>query len=271
MRKLIGILSLALSAGCGTVGAPQPPSLHLPEPVRDLRASRKGDKVTLTWTQPTETTDHEAVGRWVGTTNICRTIVPNSNMPAMSSCGERVGQTAPQPAAKTALAAGQTDELSLERENSQPTAFAGYAVEVTNRRGRSAGLSNAVSVPLAPTRQPPGNLTAEVRADGVYFTATPVAGPVNDALRFSYRLYRRTEPAAAGENPALVAEQPTGRILGIHLIAPEAEDLINEAMYILRGRMTIDDLIDSLTVFPIGSCTKAFTSMSRVPRGSSVQ
>ena len=209
MRKLIGILSLALSAGCGTVGAPQPPSLHLPEPVRDLRASRKGDKVTLTWTQPTETTDHEAVGRWVGTTNICRTIVPNSNMPAMSSCSERVGQTAPQPAAKTALAAGQTDELSLELENSQPTAFAGYAVEVTNRRGRSAGLSNAVSVPLAPTRQPPGNLTAEVRADGVYFTATPVAGPVNDALRFSYRLYRRTEPAAAGENPALVAEQPT--------------------------------------------------------------
>src|SRR5438094_104454 len=66
MRKLIGILSLAFLAGCGTPGAPQPPSLHLPEPVRDLRASRKGDKVTLTWTQPTETTDHEAVGRWLG-------------------------------------------------------------------------------------------------------------------------------------------------------------------------------------------------------------
>ena len=48
MRKLIGILSLAFLPGCGTVGAPQPPSLHLPEPVRDLRASRKGDKVTLT-------------------------------------------------------------------------------------------------------------------------------------------------------------------------------------------------------------------------------
>src|SRR5207248_582319 len=71
MRKLIGILSLALSAGCGTVGAPQPPSLHLPEPVRDLRASRKGDKVTLAWTQPTETTDHEAVGKWLGETDIC--------------------------------------------------------------------------------------------------------------------------------------------------------------------------------------------------------
>ena len=209
MRKLIGILSLALSAGCGTVGAPQPPSLHLPEPVRDLRASRKGDKVTLTWTQPTETTDHEAVGRWLGTTNICRAVAASPASSLMKSCAEKVGEAGPQPVAKTAVTVTQSEQLSVELENSQPTAFAGYAVEITNRRGRSAGLSNAVSVPLAPTRQPPGNLTAEVRADGVYFTATPVAGPVNDALRFSYRLYRRTEPAAAGENPALVAEQPT--------------------------------------------------------------
>src|SRR5437660_12594656 len=105
MRTLIAILSLALLAGCGTVGAPQPPSRQLPEPVRDLRASRKGDKVTLTWTQPTETTDHEPAGRWLGTTNICRTIAPNSHMPAMNGCSQKVGQTAPQPAAKTAASA----------------------------------------------------------------------------------------------------------------------------------------------------------------------
>src|SRR5438132_1883059 len=216
MRKLIGILSLALLPGCGTVGAPQPPSLHLPEPVRDLRASRKGDKVTLTWTQPIETTDHEAVGRWLGTTSICRTIAPNSNMAAMNSCSPQVGQTAPQPAARSAASATQSDQLSTELQTSRPTAFATYAVEVTNRRGRSGGLSNTVSVPLAPTRQPAGNLTAEVRADGVYFTATPVAGVFNDALRFSNRLYRRTEPAAAGENPALVAEQPVdGKIAAV--------------------------------------------------------
>src|SRR5438874_3586226 len=207
MRKLIGMLSLAFLAGCGTPGAPQPPSLHLPEPVRDLHASRKGDKVTLTWTRPTETTDHEAVGRWLGTTNICRRIEPNPT-PTMTNC-QKVGEAGAQPAAKIAVTATQSDELLPELENSQPTAFAAYAVEATNRRGRSAGLSNVVSIPLAPTRQPPGNLTAEVRADGVYFTATPVAGVVNDALQFSYRLYRRTEPAAAGENPAPVADQPT--------------------------------------------------------------
>ncbi len=48
----------------------------------------------------------------------------------------------------------------------------------------------------------------------------------------------------------MVAERETGRIAGLHMIAPEAEDLINEGMYILRGRMTIDDVIDGLTVFP---------------------
>ena len=48
----------------------------------------------------------------------------------------------------------------------------------------------------------------------------------------------------------MVAEHKTDRIVGIHIIAPHAEELINEAMYILRARMTIDDVIDSLTVFP---------------------
>ena len=48
----------------------------------------------------------------------------------------------------------------------------------------------------------------------------------------------------------MVAERRTGRIVGVHMIAPEAEDLINEAMYIVRAHMTVDDVIDSLTVFP---------------------
>jgi len=48
----------------------------------------------------------------------------------------------------------------------------------------------------------------------------------------------------------MVAEHKTDRIVGIHIVAPQAEELINAAMYILRARMTIDEVIDSLTVFP---------------------
>jgi mercuric reductase len=48
----------------------------------------------------------------------------------------------------------------------------------------------------------------------------------------------------------IVAEHASNRIVGMHMVAPQAEELINEAMYILRGRLTLDDVIDSLTVFP---------------------
>lgn len=60
----------------------------------------------------------------------------------------------------------------------------------------------------------------------------------------------------------MVTEQRTGRIVGVHLIAPEGEDLINQAMYILRGHMTIDDLIDSLTVFPTLSEAIKYAALS---------
>ena len=60
----------------------------------------------------------------------------------------------------------------------------------------------------------------------------------------------------------IVAEQRSGRIVGIHMIAPQAEELINEAMYILRGHMTIDDVIDSLTVFPTLSEAIKLTALS---------
>src|SRR5258708_24887094 len=57
------ILILALSAllGCGVPGAPLPPSAEIPKFVGDLKAVRKGDTVTLTWTVRTETSDGELI------------------------------------------------------------------------------------------------------------------------------------------------------------------------------------------------------------------
>src|SRR5947209_8310567 len=55
--SLIAAACLTALAGCGTPGAPQPPSLNLPKSVDDLRATRKGDVITFTWTPPSETTD----------------------------------------------------------------------------------------------------------------------------------------------------------------------------------------------------------------------
>ena len=58
-----------ISVGCGTPGAPQPPSLNLAKPVSDLKAVRIGNQVNLTWTVPTHTTDN-ATFRHRGETKI---------------------------------------------------------------------------------------------------------------------------------------------------------------------------------------------------------
>src|SRR5437764_13490555 len=66
-------LAITAMAGCATPGAPLPPSLDLPKPVTDLRATRMGDQVTLTWTLPSETTDKQRIRR-LGATVVCRAV-----------------------------------------------------------------------------------------------------------------------------------------------------------------------------------------------------
>ena len=55
------LLLIAALSGCGTPGAPQPPSLQLARPVDDLTASRKGNRVELDWTLQRKNTDRTLV------------------------------------------------------------------------------------------------------------------------------------------------------------------------------------------------------------------
>jgi mercuric reductase len=42
----------------------------------------------------------------------------------------------------------------------------------------------------------------------------------------------------------------TGQIMGVHILAPQAGELVAEAMMLVKNRHTIDDVIDSLPMFP---------------------
>ncbi|NJE04702.1 mercury(II) reductase [Thermococcus sp. M36] len=48
----------------------------------------------------------------------------------------------------------------------------------------------------------------------------------------------------------MVVDDETGRILGVHILAHNAAEIIHEAVMILRSRMTLDDVIETLHVFP---------------------
>jgi hypothetical protein len=74
-----------------------------------------------------------------------------------------------------------------------------------NSYGRSAGLSNQVQVPSAPTSAAPTNLAANLSAKGVELTWNAVSSPEISGVKYEYRVYRRDVKAdrdvIAGEIP----------------------------------------------------------------------
>jgi hypothetical protein len=206
LRNISLLAALVYAAGCGQPGVPQPPSLHLPVPVRDLRATRIGEKVTLTWTVPYETTDREAI-RKPGKMRVCRTLT------AQDECGQNLAELPARQGNEVSqqdhpLVATFTDTLSPELHE-KPLAQAIYAIEALNDSGRSAGFGNRVDVPLAPTTAPPHAVTASVQADGVRISIPPQAmqSEPDPRLQYWYQVTRTNVPPGNG-TPDLVGEAP---------------------------------------------------------------
>jgi hypothetical protein len=221
--KFIASAALCLwLTGCAQTGPPLPPSLELAKPPADLRASRKGNRVTLSWSEPLLTTDRRSV-RYLGPTLVCRSLDPDitacpspaAMLPAplpvaqnsKSSHGKQQKSDSSQAATQT-----YTDTLSAALQQQDLSSEITYAVEVLNRNARGAGLSNRVHVPAVVTLPPPGNLAAELNDDGVVLTwagtgeSQTTASLFNNApVQFRYRIYRRDErsgkDAIAGEVP----------------------------------------------------------------------
>ena len=209
-RALCGALLFALT-GCGVPGIPKPPSLDLPQPVTDLRAIRKGDRVSLVWTAPTETTDGLRL-RHPGATRICR-----STDPAANDCANPITSVPPPEAEQKKSAPGEkvqasyTDQLAPSLPRDDPAAQLVYAVSVFNQRGRTAGPSNKVAVPAIAALPPPSDFRAQITADGVLLSwmGNPQAAAETPQLRHVYRVYRRQEGTVAD---TVVGEMPFGEL-----------------------------------------------------------
>ena len=194
------VLGTAVLVSCGAAGAPIPPSLELARPVTDLRAARKGDRVYLAWTVPIKTTDRQTV-RHRGPTRLCRSLRvevsdcenPVTEIPAtrFPLPGLEKGTAGPR------VQASYTDTLPQELQKQDPTAEITYAVSVLNESGRSAGLSNLVKVPSAPTLPPPQQFNAKVGSDGVMLSwdcpPAAVATEADSTLGHKLRIYRREQ------------------------------------------------------------------------------
>jgi len=193
-------------AGCGLAANPQPPTLWLPAPVKDLTAARAGDQVHLHWTMPKNTTDKVAL-KGDQRAHVCWA---SEALPKPTTVG-KPGKTAPAAAtlvvAKACRAAGDgmfppdkpadfTAKLPAELTTGEPRAV-GFYVELQNHAEKTAGPSNAAWV--AAGAAPPGvtGLRVETRAAGVVLhweTAAPLTG-------MALRIHRELEPGAGTAKP----------------------------------------------------------------------
>lgn len=48
----------------------------------------------------------------------------------------------------------------------------------------------------------------------------------------------------------MVADRETGGVLGVHILAPEASEVIHQAALILKNKMTLHDVIEKIDVYP---------------------
>jgi len=205
---LAAILTLAslLIAGCGTPGAPLPPSLKLPDPVTDLAAVRTGNQVALTWTMPRRTTDKLLLKGNIAV-RICRG-------QSSGKCAAIPADLAFAPLAHAAFA----DQLPTELATGAARPL-NYFVELTSPKGRSAGPSNEAIILAGEAPAPVANLAAEVRKQGVVLRWTADPADTQPSERMVIRLHRTLltpKPAAEAGAAAKPTAQPG-------ILAPPAE------------------------------------------------
>ena len=175
--------------GCGTPGAPMPPSLNLPDRVEDLAAVRAGNQVSLTWTMPKKNTD-KLLLKGNARVRVCR----NLNNAACDTVGDL--SMAPGATGKF------TDTLTPALTAGAPRPLS-YYVELKNQNGRSAGFSNAAVVLAGEAPAPVAGLAAEVHKAGVVVRWTP------DSENAAIRLHRTLlTPPVAKPKEGLLAPPP---------------------------------------------------------------
>ncbi|MGC2299438.1 MAG: hypothetical protein WA476_11590 [Acidobacteriaceae bacterium] len=224
---------LALLAGCGLAANPQPPTLALPNPPKDLTATRVGDDVHLHWTMPKETTD-KVVLKGDQRAHFCwMSEAPGVRKPVAAGKAGAVDKTAPpvpkvgpdsckgvgdgtfapdKPADFTAKMPGE-----LVGGAPRPEAF---FVELQNHAGKTAGPSNAAWV--ATGAAPPGvtGVRLEAQAGGMVLrwdTAAPQAAMVLRIHRNLVKEVGQPKPGGSKPNQTVGAPPPEEQVLEVDL------------------------------------------------------
>ena len=174
------------STGCASPGPPHAPSLNLPQPVRNLTATRIGNTVELHFTAPANSTDKLPLRGPTLSGQLCRQLPHQPCLPVSPRTSVPLTNSN-----DTHNLVTWTDTLPPSLTEGPPQLLT-YRVEFFSPANRSAGPSNQAFTASGPAPAPVENFQAEGSRLGIILQWTPTPGEV---------ILRREDLAPA--NPAI--------------------------------------------------------------------
>ena len=159
------VLGVALSTGCGYVGDPLPPALHIPHAVADLAVKQVGDQLLVSFTIPGTTTEDLPVK----TAAIDLRIGPSQSPFDLDSwaAGVEAARYEPRPPGPVEL------RFPVAQWAGKDTVF---AVRLQNARGRYSAWSPPVTLQVVAPVDTPRGVRAASHPKGVRLTWQPQPG-----------------------------------------------------------------------------------------------
>jgi hypothetical protein len=188
----------------GSITQPQPQTV-----IHDLRAVRKGNTVTLTWSRPSDSAASAAL-------TICRTISSSPGVLLSGSSCTPVGHLDSIKSPKDSKTAAKSatlhfnDKLDQKLEQTDPPQFAVYRITLPQAGRQGAAYSNSASVSLAPVPEI-RQLHSSLDQRGVYLIWEAGMKEQPAGVEFDFRLRRRQIATTAGE-------APNGKSVAVHFL-----------------------------------------------------
>lgn len=190
---------MLLLAGCGLASNPEPPTLWLPAPVKDLSARRVGNEVHLHWTMPKETTDKVRL-KGDQKAHFCLQSEAAAGLGKPNAAFDAKGC---EPAGDGEFGPGRPANFSVplpaNLANGSSHAVA-YFVELENHAGKAAGPSNAAYVATGTAPAPIAGFRLETRAAGVVVRWDPATSEPGLLMRI-HRTLVHPAGAAGTQHP----------------------------------------------------------------------
>jgi hypothetical protein len=191
--RLASGAAVLLALGCASPGPPRPPSLRLPQPVRDLTASRQGDAVELRFTLPQHTTDRLPLHPPNVWATLCRGLEREPCEPVAARQNQELPIAEANGVARLVL---WSDPLPAALTAGPPHALV-YRLQLSNSQGRSAGWSAPAETLAGAAPLPVQDLHAEGTPRGILLRWQPLASNVTSPAE----VLLQREPISAAPQP----------------------------------------------------------------------